>query len=102
MPLFVTSKELSLNPSARILSLTLIVNFKKDLFSCSTAIFKRTPFRNEIEFKYCSNFEKFSLGNESCAFIPSYATYILPKTSRLFQEKNNLSLNIWGSLMCAY
>ena len=51
MPLFVTSNELSFNPSARILSLTLIVNFKKDLFFCSTAIFKRMPFRNDIEFK---------------------------------------------------
>lgn len=46
---FSKTKKKVHKPSATILSLTLTLSFRKDLLSCSMAIFRRIPFKKGIE-----------------------------------------------------
>ena len=59
------SKVSSFKPSATILSLTFIFNFKKDLLSCSMAMFKRMPFKKEMPSKSSLNSSNLSPGIDS-------------------------------------
>ena len=93
-PFFSRSYSCSFSPSATILSLIFIFNFKKDSSSCSTAIFKRTLFRKVISSIKFLSFSIFFDGKESCALIPSEATNILPSTSNLFNSTNKKFLNM--------
>ena len=64
-PILVTSKVESSSPSATILSLIFMVNFKKDLLKCSRAIFNLISFKGNISLTDILNLSKFSLGTDS-------------------------------------
>ena len=88
IPTLVGSKFSSCIPSTTICFLILILSLRKDFKLFSIAKFNLIPFKGTI----WSNSDTKSLncffGKESCAFIPSVATYILPSTPILDHEEN--------------
>ena len=66
-----------------------ILSFKKDLLLCSKPIFRDVCSKNEIDLRCKLNSSKLSLEIDSCALIPSFAIYILPRTSSESHLTNN-------------